>query len=60
MVVSVFKGRVLVNIREFYEDRMTGEEKPGKTGIALSVDQWNSFKEQVCGIVFIILSPVYL
>jgi hypothetical protein len=45
--VSTFKSAVLVNIREFYEDRQTGEEKPGNKGIALSVDQWRRLYEQV-------------
>ena len=36
-----------MNIREFYEDRSTGEEKPGNKGIALNVDQWNSLVKQV-------------
>lgn len=47
VTVSVFKGRVLVNFREFYEDKATGEEKPGSKGIALSLDQWKKFAEQV-------------
>jgi hypothetical protein len=44
--VSVFKGKVLVNLREFYEDK-AGEEKPGKTGIALTKEQWQSLKSQM-------------
>jgi hypothetical protein len=45
--VSMFKGRLIVNFREFYEDKQTGEEKPGKTGITLNKDQWMTFKSQV-------------
>lgn len=47
VTISVFKGKVLVNIREFYEDKATGEEKPGSKGIALSVEQWRSLSAQV-------------
>lgn len=47
VTVSVFKGRVLVNIREFYEDKTTGEHKPGSKGIALNIDQWSQLVEQV-------------
>lgn len=47
MTVSVFKGKVLVNIREFYDDRITGEEKPGNKGIALTKEQFESLKSQV-------------
>ncbi len=47
VAVSLFKGNVLVNIREFYEDRATGELKPGSKGIALTVAQWQELKRQV-------------
>lgn len=47
MTVGTFKGKVLINVREFYEDRSTGEEKPGSKGIALNLDQWQAFVEQV-------------
>lgn len=36
--VDEFKGRVFVNIREFYEKN--GELLPGKKGISLSASQW--------------------
>ena len=45
--VSEFKGRLLVNIREYYDDKVTGEEKPGSKGIALSLDQWKMLKDTV-------------
>ena len=32
------------DIREFYEDKTTGEEKPGSKGIALNMDQWLRLK----------------
>ena len=37
--ISVFKGKPMVSIREFYEAE--GEEKPGRKGIALPVEQWH-------------------
>ena len=48
VTVNEFKGKLLINIREFYDDKATGEEKPGSKGIALTVQQWNKLKEQVC------------
>jgi hypothetical protein len=53
--VSVFKKNVLVNIREFYEDKATGQEKPGNKGIALSFDQWNQLKAQVRNMMMLML-----
>ena len=38
ITVSEFKGRTLVNIREYYNDN--GEEKPGKKGICLQTDEF--------------------
>ena len=43
VTVSVFKGQPIVNIREFYTDKNTGEEKPGSKGIALNRAQWEAF-----------------
>ncbi len=44
---SEFKGKLYVNIREYYVDKATQKEMPGNKGIALTVEQWNSLKEQV-------------
>ncbi|XP_022648729.1 activated RNA polymerase II transcriptional coactivator p15-like [Varroa jacobsoni] len=47
--VSDFKGKLFVNIREYYEDS-NGETRPGKKGIALSIDQWEKLKEHMVDI----------
>uniref|UniRef100_A0A8C4U0I6 Activated RNA polymerase II transcriptional coactivator p15 n=1 Tax=Falco tinnunculus TaxID=100819 RepID=A0A8C4U0I6_FALTI len=44
--VSRFRGKALVDIREFYTDK-DGSMKPGRKGIALSAEQWNQLKEIV-------------
>ncbi|XP_065207713.1 RNA polymerase II transcriptional coactivator [Planococcus citri] len=43
--VREFRGKVMVDIREFYEK--DGELLPGKKGIALSATQWKKFKDMV-------------
>merc|ERR1711944_34830 len=45
--VSNFKGQKMVNIREYYTDKGSGELKPGKKGICLMADQWKKFKDLV-------------
>jgi len=42
-----FNGILLVHIRLFYDDKTSGEEKPGHTGISLTVEQWKKLKENV-------------
>ena len=42
--VSNFRGKTYVSIREFYKDS-NGETKPGKKGIALTIDQWKKLLE---------------
>ncbi|XP_077516399.1 single stranded-binding protein c31A isoform X2 [Amblyomma americanum] len=44
--VREFKGRVMVDIREYYEDSNC-DLKPGKKGICLQLDQWNALKNQI-------------
>ncbi|KAJ2925134.1 hypothetical protein H1R20_g11982, partial [Candolleomyces eurysporus] len=38
--VRTFKGMKLIDIREYYN--AGGEDKPGKKGISLTLDQWNT------------------
>jgi hypothetical protein len=44
--VSLFKGKVRVDVREYYLDD-NGERKPGKKGISLSLDEWKKLKDQM-------------
>ncbi|KAK2616012.1 hypothetical protein N8I77_002731 [Diaporthe amygdali] len=41
IVVQEFKGNWFVNLREYYEDK-SGEMRPGKKGIMLSVEQYQT------------------
>ncbi|KAF8313097.1 PC4-domain-containing protein [Clavulina sp. PMI_390] len=50
VTVRQFNGKTLVDIREYYEDKSSGEMKPGKKGISLSAEQWSSFKEKLADI----------
>lgn len=45
--VSEFKGKALIQIREFYKDKSSQELKPGKKGIALSLEQYKKLKESL-------------
>eukprot|EP00558_Chaetoceros_sp_UNC1202_P008978 CAMPEP_0197247526 /NCGR_PEP_ID=MMETSP1429-20130617/29248_1 /TAXON_ID=49237 /ORGANISM="Chaetoceros sp., Strain UNC1202" /LENGTH=119 /DNA_ID=CAMNT_0042708445 /DNA_START=31 /DNA_END=390 /DNA_ORIENTATION=+ len=44
--VRKWKGKVLLDIREFYEDK-NGEMKPGKKGISLTLDQYKVIQELI-------------
>ncbi|KAM9455557.1 SUB1 regulator of transcription a isoform 1-T2 [Clarias gariepinus] len=44
--VREFKGKVLIDIREYWNDQ-EGEMKPGKKGISLNPEQWTQLKEQI-------------
>ncbi|XP_050294881.1 RNA polymerase II transcriptional coactivator [Anthonomus grandis grandis] len=43
--LSEFKGKVYINIREFYN--ADGDLRPGKKGIMLTTEQWQRFKASV-------------
>jgi len=43
--VREFKGMALIDIREYYKDKASGDLKPGKKGIALTTAQWEALKE---------------
>ncbi|XP_076043995.1 single stranded-binding protein c31A [Oratosquilla oratoria] len=45
ITVREFRGKVLIDIREYYEGG--GELKPGKKGISLSPSQWIKLKSLV-------------
>ncbi|WWC61724.1 uncharacterized protein I303_104309 [Kwoniella dejecticola CBS 10117] len=47
LTVRQFKGKVLVDIRETYKDKNTGQVKPGNKGIALSKEQWDLIKNNI-------------
>jgi len=46
VTVCDFRGKKMVNIREFYQND-DGDMKPGKKGIALTIEQWNKLKDQM-------------
>ncbi|XP_068107352.1 activated RNA polymerase II transcriptional coactivator p15 [Hyperolius riggenbachi] len=47
--VRDFKGKVLIDVREYFMDQQ-GEMRPGKKGIALNPEQWTQLKEQMSDI----------
>lgn len=54
MEVSKFHGKTYVSIREYYKDS-SGQQKPTKKGISLTVDQWKKVVENAEKINDIIL-----
>ena len=46
VTVRRFKGKVLVDIREYWEPE-PGKLAPGKKGISLNLDQWNKLKSMM-------------
>lgn len=43
--ISKFKGKVMINIREYYLDN--GVKKPGKKGITLTKENWEKIKQNI-------------
>ena len=50
VTVRKYKGKTLIDIREFYTDKNTEEEKPGRKGISLDLNAWNLLKEAMEGV----------
>lgn len=44
LTVRKWKSQVLIDIREFYQDK-AGEWRPGKKGISLSLEQYKALKD---------------
>ncbi|KAL3990111.1 Transcriptional Coactivator p15 (PC4) family protein [Acanthocheilonema viteae] len=42
--VRSFKGKALIDIREYYQDKDSGGLKPGRKGISLSEEQYHRLK----------------
>ena len=42
VILSEFKGKWYVNIREYY--MADGEMRPGKKGISMTMEQWRAFR----------------
>ena len=47
VTIQTYRGRRLVQIREYYKDKNSGEMRPGKSGIALTEDQWKLLKDMI-------------
>eukprot|EP00953_Heterococcus_sp_UTEX-ZZ885_P009996 5853-Heterococcus_DN1.PRE.6 len=47
VTVKAYKGKPLIDIREFYNDKSTGELKPGKKGISLTSEQYIQLKSSL-------------
>ncbi|CAJ0931092.1 unnamed protein product, partial [Mesorhabditis belari] len=47
VTISQFSGRKFVDVREYYNDKGSGEMKPGKKGIALSIEQFTVLKQNI-------------
>uniref|UniRef100_A0A7S1KSE6 Transcriptional coactivator p15 (PC4) C-terminal domain-containing protein n=1 Tax=Percolomonas cosmopolitus TaxID=63605 RepID=A0A7S1KSE6_9EUKA len=45
--ISKFKGRVRLDLREYYEDRSTGETKPTKKGITLDYEAFKLLRRNM-------------
>lgn len=45
VTVRKFRSSTLIDIREYYEDKASGEDRPGKKGISLTRDQYEKLKE---------------
>lgn len=46
VTINKFKNNYYVDIREYYRDN-DGEMKPGRKGISLSIDQWETLTDNI-------------
>ena len=53
--VVTYDGKVYVAFRYFYVDKKDGDYKPGKPGLMINVEQWNTFKDALAEIRQILL-----
>ncbi|KAK6047674.1 transcriptional Coactivator p15 [Cooperia oncophora] len=44
VTVRNFRGKMLIDIREYYSDKTSGELRPSKKGISLSKEQYQNLK----------------
>ncbi|VDL70435.1 unnamed protein product [Nippostrongylus brasiliensis] len=44
VTVRSFRGKALIDIREYYLDKASGQMRPGKKGISMSKEQYQNFK----------------
>ena len=47
VAIEEFGGRKIINIRVFYRDEASGEMRPGKQGLALSLDRYRDLAAAV-------------
>lgn len=47
VTVRKYRSSILIDIREYYEDKASGEDRPGKKGISLTKDQYDKLKEML-------------
>jgi hypothetical protein len=45
--VRKFKKTILVDVREYYADKASGESKPGNKGISMTPEQWEALKAAI-------------
>ena len=50
LTLRKFKGKLLIDTREYYFDKMEGAFKPGKKGIALNKENWDNIKKHISDI----------
>lgn len=50
VTVRKFRGKPLVDIREYYRDKNTDELRPGKKGISLNPQQFETLKDVLAAV----------